>query len=92
MTTSHYVDPSHEAYLRMQVWSKATMIDGHDPWEFRFDVNGRTVCWSDYGDYGSRFGWDMEFYPIPEWLGGPRAHFNLRVISLAAKARSNIGS
>jgi hypothetical protein len=54
------------------------VIPGYDPVVWRRDALHRVIRYSDYGDRNSKFGWEIDHYPIPRALGGSEDISNLR--------------
>ena len=51
------------------VWQKGSIIPGSDPGEFRKDVCGALMRYSDYGNTLSKYGWEVD-HIIPVARGG----------------------
>lgn len=72
--------------LRAAVWAKAK--DG--PFGTKIDDYGNPMIWSDYGKADSRFGWEIDHFPLPKAAGGPDDLWNLRALN-CRQNRSNGG-
>ena len=46
--------------LRYQVWSKGTVVRGHDPSIWRKDQCGAWIKHNEYGKRNSQFGWEID--------------------------------
>ena len=74
MATTIYDDAT-----RWRIWDKATKIQGYDPKYWRYDVCGAPMCWSDYGNTDSKYGWEID-HIWPESKGGSDNIDNLRAL------------
>jgi len=68
------------------VWERAAEIPGLDRATWRYDAVGKVICYSDYGDRSSTYGWEIDHYPIPTALGGTDDIFNLRALNCFSNA------
>ncbi len=71
--------------LKLVVWNKGRRIAGKDPAFWLTDNYGQKICWSDYGDKVSAFGWTIS-HITPVSLGGSHRIWNLRPIHLKSSA------
>lgn len=55
-----------------EVWAKGSQIPGSNPAEWRRDICGSVMKYSDYGNRRSGFGWESD-HIFPESLGGSHA-------------------
>ena len=59
------------------VWNKAHKVVGWDPDMWRRDDFGYTICYIEYGNRESEFGWEFD-HIVPISLGGTDDPSNLR--------------
>jgi hypothetical protein len=75
---------------KLAVWSKGKPIfqngTQYDPAVWRHDDHGNVIRFSDYGDRNSKYGWEMDHYPLPSALGGGDDLPNLRPLHCTANA------
>ncbi|MBO4521069.1 MAG: HNH endonuclease [Alphaproteobacteria bacterium] len=55
--------------MKLAVWQKGMPVYGYDPKEYRKDVAGAWMRFSDYGNRLSKLGWEVD-HVIPEAKGG----------------------
>ena len=69
---------------KLKVWEKARRSDcfTHLPAEWRQDVAGAYMKWSEYGNRDSEFGWEID-HIVPESLGGTDDLSNLQAMHWA---------
>lgn len=60
-----------------QVWEKGRKIDGYDPKVWRYDVQGKPMKFSDYGNTNSKHGWEVD-HKKPVAKGGSDDLANLQ--------------
>lgn len=71
---------------RAAVWTKARLLYGWDPREWRLDDYGNRIRFSDYGNRSSEYGWEID-HVIPRAMDGPSAFWNERPLHWRANAR-----
>lgn len=71
------------------VWRKASVVPGYPPNVWRYDVRGNPICWTEYGNLGSPFGWEIAHIVPPE-LGGTDVIGNLQVLHVSAIPRAAV--
>ena len=67
--TRRYPFRNADEALKRQVWNKGQKIDGYDPNTWRRDQCSHAMRYSDHGNTGSKFGWEID-HIIPESKGG----------------------
>lgn len=60
-----------------QVWEKATVVYSHDSSEYRKDNCGAWIQFSQHGNRGSQYGWEID-HITPVSLGGTDVLSNLQ--------------
>lgn len=65
----HYPFSSAPQLLKRAVWEKGRPMAGHDPSEWRQDVCGHTMRYSDHANTNSKYGWEID-HVMPTSLGG----------------------
>jgi hypothetical protein len=62
------------------VWAKGIIIPGreHEAYWVRWDAYYTEIHYNDHGNRDALYGWEMDHYPIPAWLGGSDDVSNLR--------------
>ena len=78
----------NEEARKLEVWLKATRIEGYDPMEWRQDEVGSLIQFSAYGDRSSDVGWEID-HIVPLADGGPDILSNLRPLHWKANAGRN---
>lgn len=63
---------------RLAVWAKGRRIPGWDENVWRLDDYGNRICYFNYGDRNSEWGWELDHYPTAKSLGGSDDISNLR--------------
>jgi len=71
---------------KLAVWNKGKPIFQNDPSIWRRDDHGNMIRYSDYGDRNSKYGWEIDHYPLPAALGGSDDLANLRPLHCTANA------
>ena len=71
---------------RRAVFNKGTVLPGRDPDYWRADGHGAPICWGNYGDRKSPYGWEIDHFPIPRALGGSDELHNLRPLRCSTNA------
>jgi hypothetical protein len=66
---------------KITVWMKGIPIPGWPDSEWRHDVSGSVMKYSEYGNRNSEYGWEFDHYPVPSGLGGLDAISNLRPLN-----------
>lgn len=62
---------------KIAVWNKGLIAHGYDPSLWRMDEAGYYICYSDYGDRNSEYGWEID-HIRPVSRGGSDDITNLR--------------
>lgn len=73
------------------VWSKAQVVPGYDPNQFRKDVCGAWIAWDKHGKRESMLGWEID-HIIPTSRNGNDDINNLRSLHWQNNARKSDGS
>ena len=60
-----------------QVWEKGDIIPGYNPNTWRADQCGAPICWDEYGNRESDYGWEVD-HITPSSQGGSDSIYNLR--------------
>ena len=81
-----FSDIFNEEARKLEVWWKATEIEGHNPMEWRQDELGNLIQFSAYGDRSSDFGWEID-HIVPLADDGTDDISNLRPLHW----RANVG-
>ena len=68
------------------VWTKGTPIQGYDPREWRYDVYGLPMRFTEYGNTRSKHGWEVDHIK-PLARGGTDVLANLQPLQWAANRR-----
>jgi 5-methylcytosine-specific restriction endonuclease McrA len=59
------------------VWNKGAAIPGFDPSQWRRDVCGHAMSYTEHGNTDSQFGWEID-HIYPREKGGPTTWDNLQ--------------
>lgn len=78
----------NEEARKLEVWFKATPIEGYDSTEWRRDELGNPIQFSAYGDRSSDFGWEID-HIVPLASGGLDVASNLRPLHWKANVSRN---
>ncbi len=70
------------------VWCKGRVEPGYSPDEWRRDVYGNPIKYSDYGKTESRYGWEID-HIIPQAKGGTNAIHNLQPLQWEINRRKS---
>ena len=62
---------------KLLVWQKGSRIENFDPAVWRRDTCGRAIRYSDHGDTGSEYGWEIDHIK-PSTRGGETVLSNLQ--------------
>ena len=68
-----------ESIRRLLIWEKGIPIRGYDPAEWRLDMHGFTIQFSQHGQRDSAFGWEID-HIVPESWGGSDEIQNLQPV------------
>lgn len=63
--------------MKRAVWEKGAFIPGYSPEEWRFDICGNIMKYSEHGDTNSENGWEID-HIMPTSLGGTSDLINLQ--------------
>ena len=75
--------------LKRAAWARTNPVTGQaKSWEFRKDICGNLVRYSDFGNRHSPFGWELD-YIISRSLGGSTSPENLQALHWKANAARN---
>jgi len=69
-----------EIIKRRCIWEKALIITGYDSKLFRADRFRTLICYSDYGNRNSDYGWEID-HIIPVDKGGTNDYGNLEPLN-----------
>ena len=64
------------------VWNKGRVIDGYDRNAWRYDITGKPMKYSDYGNVSSHYGWEVD-HMKPVAKGGTDDLANLQPLQWA---------
>lgn len=65
--------------IKLQVWNRATAVEGFDPAIFRKDACGAWIIFNKYGLRDNPYGWEID-HVYPQSLGGDDNIRNLRAM------------
>lgn len=72
--------------LKRAAWGRTAPVAGQmNSWEFRKDILGNMVRYSDFGNRHSPFGWELDFI-VSQALGGSSNPENLQALHWKANA------
>ena len=77
-----------EALQRRTVWQKAAVVFGRDPNTWRRDDFGNLICFDEYGNRNSPFGWEFD-HIVPVAAGGSDEIENLRPLQWESNVKRN---
>jgi hypothetical protein len=69
-----------EIIKRRIIWEKALIITGYDSKLFRADRFRMLICFSEYGNRDSKYGWEID-HIIPVDIGGTNDYSNLEPLN-----------
>lgn len=73
---------------KLDIWDKGLISSDREPSEWREDELGNLICYDDYGDRDSVFGWEVD-HIIPIKDGGNNLRYNLRPLQWEANVKRN---
>ena len=69
-----------DAKIKLLVWNKGFIITGYSPSLYLRDRFGAAMCFSDYGNRNSAYGWEID-HIIPADKGGTDDYNNLEPLN-----------
>lgn len=72
--------------LKFKVWNKGRPIPNLDPGIWRWDMCGKLMRYSEHGDVGSSFGWEID-HIFPRSKGGTDEVDNLQPLNWQTNRR-----